>query len=329
MIDKSRMKAKIFSGNVLQQMMSAKIRKKLSSLGVAFMFLGPALVIYALFSIYPLLRNGYLSFHEQELIEGQLVWTYIGTDNFITLLTDDLVFPKTVIHNFIWAFAAIIFETSIGFVLALIIHQRVSGARIFRVLWFMPVILADVIAATIWTWVYHYDYGIINGILRLIGLGVLARPWLGDPNTALGALINITTWKWTGFNMILLLAALSTIPSDVLDAARIDGVSHWQNIRYVVLPLIRPMVVTAMLLNFVGKMKIFDLVWVATRGGPALATETVATYFLRLAFPTSFTAESRMGYAAALATTWFIIILVFSILLSRILRGRTEDVTKY
>jgi multiple sugar transport system permease protein/raffinose/stachyose/melibiose transport system permease protein len=314
------------AGNPL---LPVKLRKKLSSLGVALMFLAPALAFYTLFSVYPLLRNAFLSFHEQELVGKELTWVYVGTENFVNLLTNDLVFPKSVAHNFIWAASAIILETSIALILASIIHRRVTGAATFRVLWFMPVILSDVIGATIWSWVYQYDYGVLNGLLRFIGLESLARPWLGDPSTALAALINITTWKWTGFNMILLLAAMSTIPSDVLDAARIDGVTEWQNIRHIILPLIRPMLVTAMLLNFVGKMKIFDLVWVATRGGPALATETVPTYFLRVAFPTSFTAESRMGYAAAIATVWFLIILIISILLSRLLRGRGDDVVEY
>lgn len=321
----TRLTGNISPRNILAQMTSRRSRKKLSSLGTALMFLAPALVFYTLFSIYPLLRNAYLSFHEQELIGNELTWVYVGFDNFVTLLTTDHVFPRAVQHNMIWAASAMILETSIAFVLALILHKHVRGARAFRILWFMPVILSDVIAAQIWSWVYHLDHGAINGILRFIGLDILARPWLGDPDTALGALIGITTWKWTGFNMILLLAAMSTISSDVLDAARIDGVTEWQNVRHVILPMIRPMVVTALLLNFTGKMKIFDLVWIATMGGPALATETVPTYFLRRAFPSSFTAESKMGYAAAIATAWFIIIFIVAAALSKILRREFEN----
>ena len=329
MLDEPEIYEKNTLGKRLERMMSVKVRKKFSSIRVASMFLAPALAFYILLSLYPLVRNAYLSFHEQKLVNNELTWVYVGADNFYNLIMNDKVFPKTVEHNIIWATAAIVLETGIGFVLAYIINKRLPGARSFRILWFMPVIISDVIAATIWTWVYHYDYGVINGVLRAIGLNSLARSWLGDPSTALAALINITTWKWTGFNMILLLAAMSTIPEDILDAARIDGVSELQNIWHVVVPLIRPMLVTAMLLNFVGKMKLFDLVWVATRGGPALATETVATYFLRRAFPTSFTGESVLGYAAAIATTWFLIILVFSVVLSRVLRGRVEDVADY
>jgi len=314
-----------FSRSKLTRIASARNRKRLSRLGTGLMFLGPALGFYLVFSIYPVLRNTYLSFHEQELIGGELTWVWVGIQNYVTLLTTDHVFPRAAGHNMIWAAAAIVLETSIAFVLALILHERVRGTRAFRILWFMPVILSDVIAAQIWSWVYHLDYGLINGLLRAVGLDSLVHSWLGDPSTALGALIGITTWKWTGFNMVLLLAAISTISTDVLDAAKVDGVTRWQNVRHVILPSIQPMIGTAVLLNLTGKMKLFDLVWVATMGGPALSTETVATYFLRRAFPTSFTAESKMGYAAAIATIWFLTILIVTLLLSRILRSQRED----
>ena len=313
-------------GSMRAQMASQRNRKRLSSLGTALMFLGPALGFYIVFSIYPLFRNAYLSLHEQELIGNELTWVWVGLQNYVTLLTADHVFPRAAGHNLIWAAAAIVLETGIAFVLALILHERVRGTRAFRILWFMPVILSDVIAAQIWSWVYHLDYGLVNGILRGIGLDSLVHSWLGDPSTALGALIGITTWKWTGFNMVLLLAAMTTISTDVLDAAKVDGVNRWQNVRHVILPSIQPMIGTAVLLNLTGKMKLFDLVWVATMGGPALSTETVATYFLRRAFPTSFTAESKMGYAAAIATVWFLIILIATVVVSRVMRQRLEDV---
>ena len=140
------------------------------------------------------------------------------------------------------------------------------------------------VVGVIWLWVYNYDWGMANLVLRAVGLGDYAQAWLASPATALPALILVTTWMFAGFNMVVLLAAIHAIPADYLDAARVDGAGAARRVVHVLVPLLRPTLVNLAILDFIGKMKQFALVWVMTRGGPMWGTETVATYVVKRAF---------------------------------------------
>ena len=135
------------------------------------------------------------------------------------------------------------------------------------------------------------------------------RPWLGNPTTALPALIFVTTWMWTGFNMVVLLAALSSLPSEVLEAAELDNCGWCAKLWFVIVPLVRPTLLNLVVLSFIGKMKIFDLVWITTQGGPLWSTETVSTYVYKRAFEWS---TFDLGYPSAIAAVWFVFVLTGS-----------------
>jgi multiple sugar transport system permease protein/raffinose/stachyose/melibiose transport system permease protein len=175
----------------------------------------------------------------------------------------------------------------------------------------MPVLLPQIVVGIIWAWIYNSEWGIFNKILSVVGLGTFAHPWLGDPKTALPSLIFVTTWMWTGFSMIILLAAIASVPKHLLEAATIDGAREIQVLFRVILPLIRPVFIKLIMLSFIGKMKVFDLIWASTLGGPMWATESVATYTVKRAF---FWGTFDKGFPSAMATLWVLIILAISIL---------------
>ncbi len=209
-------------------------------------------------------------------------------------------------------------EVSIALLLALALYAKVPGARFFRVAWFTPVLMSYVVVGILWLWIYNYDWGAVNALLRWSGLG-WAKPWLGSPDTALPALIFVTSWMWIGFNMVVLLAALHSLPKEVIEAAELDNCGWGGKLVHVIFPLVRATLLNLVVLSFIGKMKIFDLVWITTKGGPLWSTETVSTYVYKRAFEWS---TFDLGYPSTIAAVWFVIVLVSVLLLTRVFRQR-------
>ena len=265
-------------------------------------FLLPALVVYAAFTAYPVVRTVWNSFHVV-LPRGN---EFVGLANYRTLLFEDDFFGQAVGNTLTWAVVAPVAEVSIALLLALALYAKVPGARFFRIAWFTPVLMSYVVVGIIWMWIYNYDWGAVNVILRAVGLGEWATPWLGDPTTALPALIFVTTWMWTGFNMVVLLTALHSLPSEVLEAAELDNCGWMAKLRHVIIPMIRPTILNLVVLSFIGKMKIFDLIWITTRGGPLWSTETVSSYVYKRAFEWN---SFDLGYPSTIATIWFVIVM--------------------
>jgi multiple sugar transport system permease protein/raffinose/stachyose/melibiose transport system permease protein len=188
------------------------------------------------------------------------------------------------------------------------------------VTWFLPMLVSWVVVGALFRWIFNADWGIVNVVLRPVGLD---HKWLGDPNTALPALISVTTWKFIGFNFVILLAGLASIPEETIDAAIVDGANHIQMIIKVILPMLKRTWISLMLLCFVGKMRVFELVWVMTRGAPSGHTETVATYIQKRAFEWM---TLDLGYPSAIAVVWFIVVFASWFLLSQLLlRGEALE----
>ena len=281
-------------------------------------FLAPAVLLYLGFIIYPVLATIYNSFHVLRMDLG-MMQEFVGLSHYQELLMTDDVFRKAVSHSLIWAVVSPTVELTIAFVLAFLLYTRVPGWRVFRVAWFAPMLLAGVVVGVLWKWIYNYDWGTVNIVLRSFGLGSVALNWLGDPDLAFPALMVVTTWMFMGFNMVILLAALASIPSELLEAAQVDGAPTRKVVRHIILPLLRPTIANLAILSFIGKMKQFEIVWVMTRGGPMWGTETVATYVYKRAF------EWRtldLGYPSAIAVLWFVVILALTLLLTRFLQRR-------
>jgi multiple sugar transport system permease protein/raffinose/stachyose/melibiose transport system permease protein len=284
-------------------------------IGAIVSFLLPAMLVYVAFTAYPVLRTLFNSLHQ--VLPGRPN-VYIGAENYIELFKDEF-FWQAVKNTLVWACTAPLLEQFLAILLALALYAKIPGARFFRVVWFTPVLMSFVVVGIIWMWIFNYDWGAVNVILRALGLDNWIRSWLGDPSTALPSLIFVTTWMWTGFNMVVLLAALHSLPSEVLEAAELDNCSWMKKLWFVMVPLIRPTILNLIVLSFVGKMKVFDLVWIMTKGGPLWSTETVSTYVYKRAFEWS---TFDLGYPCSIASVWFIIVLAGVLLLTFLFRQR-------
>jgi ABC-type sugar transport system permease subunit len=279
-------------------------------------FLAPALLLFLGFTIYPALRTFYNSVHTIKPRGGV---EFVGLANFRELLTADPVFWKAVGNTLLWAIVAPVPDVLIGLLLALCLHARVPLARFFRVVWFTPVLLSYVVVGIIWMWVYNYEWGVANQLLREIGLPGLAHSWLGDPGTARWAVMFTHVWKWTGFNMVVCLAALYALPTEVLEAAALDNCGWLRRLLFVVIPMMWRTLLNLLVLSFIGKMRVFDLVWIMTGGGPLWSTETVSTYVYKRAFEWS---TFDLGYPSTIAALWFAVVLASSLALTWLFRQR-------
>lgn len=286
--------------------------------GSIAMFLCPALFFYFSFIIYPVLVTFYNSFHILRQDLG-LTYQFVGLQHFKEILGSDEVFWRAMRNSLTWAVVAPIVDMPLALTLAFLLHSRIPWAKFFRTVWFTPLLMSYPVVGVIWLWVYNYDWGMANLVLRAIGLGRYAEAWLANPATALPALILVTTWMFTGFHMVILLTAMHTIPQEYLEAAWVDGAGPRHRAFHIIIPLLRPTLVNLIILDFIGKMKQFALVWVMTRGGPMRGTETVATYVIKRAFEWK---TLDLGYPSAIAVIWFVIIFGLSFGLTRFLQRK-------
>jgi ABC-type sugar transport system permease subunit len=284
--------------------------------GVVLALVGPAVLIYLCFTLYPVLRTIWNSVHT---IKGPHVQPFVGLANFTELLSNDHVFWMAVSNTAIFTVVATLIDVAGGLLLALCLFAKVPATRVLRVVWFTPVLMSYVVVGVIWVWIFDFDWGFLNTALRWFGLDALTRSWLGDPTWALWAVMVAHIWKWLGFNMIIFLAALHALPGEVLGAAELDNCGWFAKLIYVIVPMLRPTIVNLLVLSFIGKMMIFDLVWIMTGGGPLWSTETVSTYVYKRAFDWN---TFDLGYPSAIAVVWCGMILIFVVIMNRLLRQR-------
>ncbi len=282
------------------------------------LFIGPALGLYILFLLVPVLTTFYNSLHRIEPMGGNLITTYVGLDNYIEALTNDRWFGQYAVPNtIIWALAGPVLEMSVATTLALILYFRIPLHRLFRAVWFSPILISGVVVGWLFRWVFNPDWGPLTSILEGVGLGNLAVNWLVD--SPLAAVILVHFWRTFGFSMVILLAGLAGIPEELVEAARIDGAGTRDVVRHVLLPLLRRTAVNVLILSFIGKMSAFDTVFVLTGGGPMHRSETVATWVYTRTWNWR---GLDLGYPSAMAVIWFLVIFAVSILLQRYLQRR-------
>jgi ABC-type sugar transport system permease subunit len=281
---------------------------------VIALFVGPAVLVYVALTAYPAFRTIFDSFFTIEGLES----SFVGFANYRELWRDE-TFWAAVRNTFIWSFIAPFLDVATGLLLALALYAGVPGARFLRVAWFTPVLLSYVVVAILWMWIYNYDWGFVNIALRAVGLDSWTKSWLGNPNFALAAVIVTHAWKWAGFNMVVCLAAIHSLPSEVLEAAELDNCGWWRKLLYIIIPMLQPTLLSLYILAFIGKMKVFDLVWIMTQGGPLWATETVSTYVYKRAFNWN---TFDLGYPSAIAAVWFGVVCAAVIILNRVFRSR-------
>jgi raffinose/stachyose/melibiose transport system permease protein len=283
-------------------------------------FVGPAFVIFLVFVPTPLGFTLGLSFFEWNLIDKI---KFVGLDNFRFLFVDDYVFWKAFGNTFIFLGVSMVLQLPLAFLFAVLLRKDFSGKRAIRNIIFLPVTFSGVAVSLMWYFIYHPKVGLLNSALKMIGLGDLARPWLGSASTALIAVTVSVAWQWVGYHMVIYLAGISTIPRELFEAAEIDGCSEPQMVRHIIMPLLLPMMEVSTVLITTSSLKSFDSIFVMTYGGPGHATEVLASHMYMKAF-----AQMRFGYGSTIATLLVVLCIVSTLLLNRAFRAgirKTEE----
>ena len=259
----------------------------------AYLFILPAFIIYSIFIIYPFLRTIYLTFFSGI---GTKATHFSGIQNYINVISDK-VFWNAFRNNISWAVMVLIIPVCFGLFLAVLLSRsKLNGRTFFRTVLFFPQVITPVIVAMIWRWMYSPGFGPINVLLTDIGLGSLAHGWLGNSGQALPALAIGYSWAYYGFCMVIFIAALQGVDETLYDAAKIDGANAIQEFWNVTLPGIRFAMTTVLLFTVIESFKIFDIVYVATRGGPGYATWVISYYVYDYTWN-----QFKVGYGATAA----------------------------
>lgn len=267
-----------------------------------FWFVLPAFSVYLAFFGYPFLRSVYLSFTKWDGITAP---QFTGLENYQRLITDPLMW-SSLWNNIIWAFWGTLTPIAIGLVLSVILWTGVKGSIAFRTIFFLPVVLSPVVIGVIWGWIYNPLFGILNQGLKSVGLGSLAKGWLGEPSTALYAVLITAIWSYVGFCIVVLFSGLQKVDADLVDAARIDGANSRQRFWNIIVPQIRSVLTMVLVYTVIGGFNVFDVIWVMTQGGPANTSEVIATYTYEMGFRQ----PGEQGYGAALSMVMTILALI-------------------
>ncbi|MFM9277176.1 carbohydrate ABC transporter permease [Paenibacillus jiagnxiensis] len=261
----------------------------------------PALLIYALFVFVPVVWSAYYGFFNWSGI-GEA--KYIGLQNY-TEIVKDPIFWRALKNNIIFVLASVFGQIPIALALAVLLHKSSFLQRFLRSAIFLPMVLSTVVIGMVWQYIYHPQIGILNFLLDTLGLQSWKLQWLSDAGIAIYALIPPLIWSFVGLYLIIFISALQNISSDIHDAAKLDGATGLRKLVSISLPMIRATVQVAVILCISGSLKSFDLVYIMTKGGPAHATELLATYMYNSTF-TSY----RYGFGSAISTTIVIVSLL-------------------
>ena len=255
--------------------------------------LAPTVLIFSALTVLPIFNILFLSFHRVEWESGKSVWTFVEFLNYSRLLRDS-VFHAGILNTIIFAICTVSAQILIGFALALLVSSIHRARVLFRAIFILPILVPGIVIGAVWKLMYSTEFGVINQISHVIGLPTI--DWLGNPNLALLSVIIVDVWHWTPFCFLLLLAGLESMPQDVYEAAKVDGVSKFQELRYITLPLMIPTIVVTFIFRLIISFKVFDEIFLLTAGGPGTATEVVSFTIYR-----TFFTESQEGYGAAMS----------------------------
>jgi raffinose/stachyose/melibiose transport system permease protein len=281
------------------------------------LFLLPTVIALLIFVIWPIIDSFRLSFYEWNGVDP--IPTFIGMNNWTRLIQDPRMWGA-IRNNFVIVIASIAIQLPIGMGLAIMIDRGGRMMRLFKVNYFLPLLMSTVAIGILFKYIYDPYFGMLNSLLNVVGLDSLAKAWLSDPRYALGAVIAVICWQFVPFYMILFLAALTGIPAEMREASYIDGANERTYYGRIALPLLRGTIITGMTLSLIGSLKYFDLIWVMTEGGPVGATELMATYMYKKAF-----SSFEMGYGATVASALFIIVTIIVLLFYFPLQKYEED----
>jgi multiple sugar transport system permease protein len=271
--------------------------------------LAPAVVVYLMLALLPIVNLLVMSVHDIRWEEGTAHWTFVGLRHFAALPGDPLV-RAGLANTALFAALSVATEMVLGLLLAVLVSRATAGRTVYRTVFLLPILIPGIVIGAIWKLMYNPDFGIINQALGWIGLP--GRDWLGDGALAFASVVVVDVWHWTPFVFLLLLAGIEALPQDMYEAARVDGASAWQELRYVTLPMMLPTLLVTLVFRLVVSFKVFDEVYLLTGGGPGTATEVVSFTIFRRFFT-----EDRAGYGSAISVVvLFILALVIVLALA-------------
>ncbi|WP_427924366.1 carbohydrate ABC transporter permease [Streptomyces sp. cg40] len=296
-------------------MSAPRRRQSRRNLLTALAFVGPLVGYLAVFYVYPLYRNLDLSLRDytvRSFVQGDAPFS--GLDNFRTVL-DDPTFGPAMRHTMVFTFVSIAFQYVAGLALAVFFNRHFRLAPTLRALFLIPWLLPLIVSASTWSWMLNSESGVVNYGLHLVGAPSV--DWLTSPQWALTSVIIANVWIGIPFNLVILYSGLQNIPAELYEAASLDGAGAWQQFRRITFPLLRPVSAITLLLGLVYTLKVFDLIWIMTKGGPGDASSTLATWSYQLGFGTLL---PKFGPGAAVGNILILIALAFGLLYIRVQR---------
>ncbi|MFK3840456.1 carbohydrate ABC transporter permease [Serratia sp. NPDC087055] len=289
----------------------------------AWVLLAPMLLMMLLLTAWPLARTLWLSFTDAALVGDGVTPAWVGMDNFFYALTDS-DFQAALWRTLYFTLVSVAFEGVIGVLVALLLNQKFHGRNLLRVLVILPWALPTIVNATMWRLNFNPDYGSINALLTQLGVIDHYRSWLGDPASAINAVMLADIWKNYPLITLLTLAALQSIPDDLYEAARLDGASAWRRFRAITLPAILAPLAVALVLRTIDAFKVFDIIYVMTRGGPMDSTKTLSFFVYQESF-SYLRAGSGAAYAVLMTLLCGLLIALYMLMLFRQRRRSLAD----
>jgi multiple sugar transport system permease protein len=284
----------------------------------AYTLLTPSLLLLLVVMAYPMVYTIFLSFHTRILSRPALGTSFVGLANYIQAVRDPL-FLQVLGQTLYFVVASLTLELGIGIGLALLLHRRFFGRNLVRGVTLLPWMLSPVVAAFSWAWLLNDAYGLVNYLLMKTGLVQAPQAWLGTTGLAMNAIILVDVWREIPFVTAIILAGLQSIPAEVYEAARVDGASPARAFFRVTLPLLKPSILVALLMRTMVAVRMFELVFIMTKGGPAGSTEVLATYTYKEAF-----LNFNMGYASSMAVVILLVSLAMSLIYLRTMRSEAH-----
>ncbi len=279
-----------------------KLRKKLTDNKSGYILILPFYIFFAVFVITPIIMNIGLSFTNYDITQ----MSFVGIQNYLNLTTDRF-FWLSMKNTAIYTFFTLIFTMTLGLVLAVFLNQKLRGLKFFRTSFYLPYVTSMVAVSMIWLWLYEPSHGIVNQMLGCFG--IKGREWLYDANTALGSIIVMSIWKYTGYYMVIFLAGLQGVPGELYEAATVDGANGFQKFFKVTLPMLSPVTFFLLVTGIINNFNVFEQVIVMTNGGPMNSTTTIVHQIYSRAF-----FDFLMGYAAALSVVLLLVVLILTVI---------------
>ena len=286
-----------------------------------YIFIAPTVLFFIFFVAIPFFRAIAIS---MTTWAGYDEPHFVGLQNFKNMMVDR-IFWIALKNTFVFTLATTALQTVIPLLVAVLLNARWRGEVIYRVVLFLPVIFSLVITGLLWRMIYDGNFGVINGILGRLGLESLQHQWLSEPGTVMPAIIIVSLWSSLGFYMVIFFAGLQSIPPELYEVASIDGANSRQKLWFITIPMLWPVTTVVLIINIIGGIKVFDVIYIMTTGGPNHASEVLGTYLYVTAFGATGGGSPSTGYAAAVGVFILILCMIFTSVQLR-LTGRRSDV---